>query len=80
MYKLNYFHAFRMNICRKSVAETRKLCERIQNEIIAKYLDEPVPNFMKYVTNVTKGIWHVDLSIDHDTFMYFTYDLTGIKC
>lgn len=69
-----------MNICRKTVTETRELCKRIQNEIIAKHLNDPHPKFTEYVTNVMKGIWHMDLSINHDTFMYFTYDLTGIKC
>ncbi|XP_016918871.2 uncharacterized protein LOC108002023 [Apis cerana] len=69
----------RMNICRKTIAETRELCKRIQNEIIAKHLYDQHPKFMEYVTNVTKGIWYMDVSINHDTFLYLTYDLTGLK-
>lgn len=78
--KLNYFHVFRMNICRKTIAETRELCKKIQNEIIAKHLNDPHPEYMKYVTNVTKGIWYMDVSVNHDTLLYLTYDLTGLKC
>lgn len=69
----------RMNICRKTIAETRELCKKIQNEIIAKHLNDPHPEYMKYVTNVTKGIWYMDVSVNHDTLLYLTYDLTGLK-
>ena len=62
------------------IAPSKELCKQIQNEIIAKHLNDPHPEYMKYVTNVTKGIWYMDVSVNHDTLLYLTYDLTGLKC
>ncbi|XP_043511127.1 uncharacterized protein LOC122529255 [Frieseomelitta varia] len=69
----------RINICRRTVEETTELCRRIQTEIIAKHLKNPRPEFLRMTTNIVHGLWYIDFSINEDSFLVLTYDLTGIK-
>lgn len=76
----NCCNLFRMNICRRTVEETVELCRRIQNEILAKHLENPRPEFVRMMKNITHGFWYVDLSVNEDAFLSLAYNLTGIKC
>ncbi|XP_033354083.1 uncharacterized protein LOC117235830 [Bombus vosnesenskii] len=69
----------RINICRRTVEETIELCKRIQNEILVKHLENPRPEFLRMMTNITHGLWYVDLSVNEDAFLALAYNLTGIK-
>ncbi|KAK9296082.1 hypothetical protein QLX08_009811 [Tetragonisca angustula] len=69
----------RINICRRTVKETTELCRRIQNEIIAKHLENPRPEFLQMMTNITHGLWYIDISINENSFLALTYYLTGVK-
>ncbi|XP_076751289.1 uncharacterized protein LOC143423675 isoform X2 [Xylocopa sonorina] len=69
----------RINICRKTIGETRELCRRINDEIIVKHLDEPLPDFEQLTRNAIDGLWYADPTINTDAFMYTTYNMSGIK-
>lgn len=69
----------RINICRRTVEETTELCRRIQTEIITKHLENPRPEFLRMTTNIVGGLWYIDMSINEDSFLALTYNLTGIK-
>ncbi|KOC68374.1 hypothetical protein WH47_03532 [Habropoda laboriosa] len=69
----------RINICRETVEETTELCKRVAYEILAKHLENPLPEFEKLSSNAVTGMWYIDVTIDTDAFMYKTYDLTGVK-
>lgn len=69
----------RINICRRTVEETVELCTRIQNELLANYLENPRPEFLQMMTNITHGLWYVDLSVNEDAFLSLAYNLAGVK-
>ncbi|CAL7946157.1 unnamed protein product [Xylocopa violacea] len=68
-----------INICRKTVAETRELCRRVNDKILVKHLDEPLPDFLQLTWNAVNGLWYADPTLNVDAFMYITYQLSGIK-
>ncbi|KZC03997.1 PREDICTED: uncharacterized protein LOC107194421 [Dufourea novaeangliae] len=69
----------RMNIARRTAAETTELCRRIGDEILVKYMDKPSPGFIKLGRNAIDGLWYNDMSLDTDAFFALTYDLAGSK-
>ncbi|GAB1864215.1 hypothetical protein CAJAP_05294 [Camponotus japonicus] len=69
----------RLNICRKTVEETRELCQKISNGILANYLNEAPPDFYSMVSSILQEIWYIDLTLDKDALLTFIYRLHGIK-
>lgn len=68
----------RINICRSTVEETTELCRKIAYGILAKHLENPLPQFEKLASNAVNGMWYVDATINFDAFMYATYKMTGL--
>ncbi|XP_025270737.1 uncharacterized protein LOC105253868 isoform X1 [Camponotus floridanus] len=69
----------KLNICRKTVEETRELCQKISNGILVNYLNEAPSDFYSIVSSITHGLWYIDLTLDKDALLAFTYRLHGIK-
>ncbi|XP_015433009.1 PREDICTED: uncharacterized protein LOC107189089 [Dufourea novaeangliae] len=69
----------RMNIARKTAAETTELCKHIRNEIREKYLNKHSPGFMKLAKNAINGMWYHEPSLDTDAMLALTFDMAGGK-
>lgn len=69
----------RMNVARKSVAETTELCRRIGADILLKHMKNPSPEFMTLAGNAIEGLWYVDFNLNKDAFFELTYSLIGAK-
>ncbi|KZC03996.1 hypothetical protein WN55_01257 [Dufourea novaeangliae] len=69
----------RMNIARRTAAETIELCRRIGDEILVKYMNKTSPGFEKLARNAFDGLSYHDLSLDTDAYFALTYDMTGVK-
>lgn len=69
----------RLNICRKSAMETRELCEKTVNNIFANYLNNASPDFYHTISIVLNGIGHMDITLNRDALLAFTYRLCNIE-
>ncbi|XP_012270163.1 uncharacterized protein LOC105694253 [Orussus abietinus] len=69
----------RLNLCRKNEAETTKLCERLMKEVFAKHMKEDPPNFREMTSIMLDGLRCVDVLLDADAFLAFTYEMTDLK-
>ncbi|EZA56102.1 hypothetical protein X777_03583, partial [Ooceraea biroi] len=56
----------RLNICRKSAAETRQLCQKLIDNVYKNYFIDAPPEFHKLAAASLDGIWYVDVSIDRN--------------
>ncbi|XP_046735789.1 uncharacterized protein LOC124405162 isoform X2 [Diprion similis] len=68
----------RLNICRKTEAETTQLCRRLQTEVFAKYFKELPPNFMHMSEVMLDGFWVIDMTLKPDVIFAITYRLNGL--
>ncbi|XP_020710158.3 uncharacterized protein LOC105689712 [Athalia rosae] len=68
----------RLNICRKTEAETTELCKRLQIEVFGKYMREQSSQFLKMTEALLDGMWSIDVAIDKDAFLAFTYNLNDV--
>lgn len=60
--------------------ETRELCEKIVNNIFANYLNNASPDFYHTISIVLDGIGHMDITLNRDALLAFTYRLCNIEC
>ncbi|XP_046605772.1 uncharacterized protein LOC124298157 isoform X1 [Neodiprion virginianus] len=68
----------RLNICRKTEAETTQLCRRLQTEVFAKYFKELPPNFLHMAEVMVDGLWVIDTTLNTDTVFAVAYRLNGL--
>ncbi|XP_011165593.1 uncharacterized protein LOC105199958 [Solenopsis invicta] len=68
----------RLNLCRKTVAETRKLCLKV-NGILKDHLNNAPSEFHHIALAILDGLWYVDVTLDKHAFLKFTYELHGIE-
>ncbi|XP_076631318.1 uncharacterized protein LOC143346761 [Colletes latitarsis] len=69
----------RLNICRKTAAETTELCRKIASEIIKEHLLDPLPESEQLVSYAVQGVWYIDPTYDEDAIIALMMDMTGIK-
>lgn len=70
----------RMNICRKTVAETIELCSRVVNEIVGKHLSNHLPESRKLAEDAIDGLWYSDVSLNKNALLALMHNMTGIEC
>ncbi|XP_018403067.1 PREDICTED: uncharacterized protein LOC108779990 [Cyphomyrmex costatus] len=68
----------RLNLCRKTAAETRELCQKVAN-ILTEYLNNAPMEFYHITSAILDGLWYFDVTLDKHAFLKFTYELHGIK-
>ncbi|EFN83704.1 hypothetical protein EAI_10240 [Harpegnathos saltator] len=68
----------RINICRKSVAETRELLQMIIDKF-SEYLSDPSPEFDELLEPMLSGLWYGNLSVNQETLLTFTYRFYNVK-
>ncbi|XP_053978487.1 uncharacterized protein LOC128876288 [Hylaeus volcanicus] len=69
----------RLNICRKTVAETTQLCKRISHDIIKKHLETILPDSERLVTNAIQGLWYIDPFLNSNGSVATMYKLAGAE-
>ncbi|XP_018304332.1 uncharacterized protein [Mycetomoellerius zeteki] len=68
----------RLNLCRKTAAETRELCQRVGN-VLTQCLNNAPLKFYDIASAILDGLWYIDVTLDKHAFLKFTYQLHGIK-
>lgn len=69
----------RINLCRKTVDETRDLCREVADKIVAKYLAVASNKFIEISTHAVNGLRYADVMLIPDALIALTYKLTGEK-
>lgn len=69
--------ADRFNLCRKNAKETTELCHKIK-DLYATYLTKTTSDFDDITSYSLNAVWFVDITLDKDSFMAFTYKLHGL--
>ena len=69
----------RMNICRKTVAETIELCNRVVNEIVAKHLRNHLPESRKLAEDAVDGLWYSDVSLNKNAMLALMHNMAGLE-
>ncbi|KYN07607.1 hypothetical protein ALC62_01427, partial [Cyphomyrmex costatus] len=64
----------RLNLCRKTAAETRELCQKVAN-ILTEYLNNAPMEFYHITSAILDGLWYFDVTLDKHAFLKFTYEL-----
>jgi len=70
------FH--RLNICRKTVAETRSLLQKTIT-IYQNCLNDPT-KFFDIAIPTMDGLWYIDITANRDALMSFIYKIHGLEC
>ncbi|XP_036140146.1 uncharacterized protein LOC105841041 isoform X2 [Monomorium pharaonis] len=68
----------RLNLCRKTAAETHKLCLKI-NDILTDCLNNAPCEFYHMALAILDGLWYIDMTLDKHAFLKFTYQLHGLE-
>lgn len=68
----------RLNVCRKTEAETTELCRRLQTEVFSKYFKEVPPNFVEMTDTMLDATWSMDMAADKNALWAFTYKLNNV--
>ncbi|XP_011874936.1 PREDICTED: uncharacterized protein LOC105565936 [Vollenhovia emeryi] len=68
----------RLNLCRKTAAETRELCQKLMH-VLTEHLNNAPPEFHDMVSAILDGLWYLDITLDKRAFLKFTYELHGIE-
>ncbi|TGZ38945.1 Uncharacterized protein DBV15_12730, partial [Temnothorax longispinosus] len=68
-----------LNLCRKTAAETRELCQKVSH-ILTEYLYNAPSEFYQMALAILDGLWYMDITLDKHAFLKFTYQLRGIEC
>ncbi|XP_071554087.1 uncharacterized protein [Temnothorax nylanderi] len=68
----------RLNLCRKTAAETRELCQKVSH-ILTEYLYNAPSEFYHLALAILDGLWYMDITLDKHAFLKFTYQLHGIE-
>ncbi|XP_036151375.1 uncharacterized protein LOC105834551 isoform X2 [Monomorium pharaonis] len=64
----------RFNVCRKNAKETTELCQKIK-DLYKTCLSKPSPEFNNITSYVLDALWYLDITVNKDAFMAFTYEL-----
>ncbi|XP_036140147.1 uncharacterized protein LOC105841041 isoform X3 [Monomorium pharaonis] len=67
-----------LNLCRKTAAETHKLCLKI-NDILTDCLNNAPCEFYHMALAILDGLWYIDMTLDKHAFLKFTYQLHGLE-
>lgn len=69
-----------LNICRKTAAETRELCQKIVKTVFMNSLNQVSSDFEHTVSTVINSLWYVDLDLNKDFMLTLTYQVHGTEC
>lgn len=70
----------RLNLCRKTAAETRELCQKIIETVFMNSLNQVSSDFDNTVSTVINSLWYVDLDLNKDCLLTLAYRIHGIEC
>lgn len=70
----------RLNLCRKTAVETRKLCQKIVETVFVNSLNEVSPDFDHIVSTVINSMRTVDMDLNKDILLILIYRIHGIEC
>lgn len=68
-----------LNICRKTAAETRELCQKIKT-VFMNSLNQVSSDFDRTVLTVINSLWYIDLDLNKDYMLTLTYQVHGTEC
>ena len=69
----------RMNVCRKTVAETIELCSRVMHEIVGKHLSNHLSEGRKLAEDAVDGLWYSDVSLNKNAMLTLMCNMTGVE-
>lgn len=69
----------RMNVCRKTVAETIELCTRVMHEIVGTHLSNHLPESRKLAEDAVDGLWYSDVSLNKTAMLKLMHNMTGVE-
>ncbi|EFN74114.1 hypothetical protein EAG_12035 [Camponotus floridanus] len=69
-----------LNICRKTAAETRELCQKIVKTVFMNSLNQVSFDFDHTVSTIINSLWYIDLDLNKDHLLILTYQVHGTEC
>jgi len=70
---------YRLNLCRKTAAETRELCQKVAI-VLTEYLNNASVEFFHIALTILNALSKNDITLDKHAFLNFIYQLHGIQC
>ncbi|PSN34756.1 hypothetical protein C0J52_22945 [Blattella germanica] len=69
----------RFNICKENVAETKKVCQIMLEQVFVPALKKPEEGFEVMSHALIEGLWTMVPFLEYDAFLGFTKNLAGIE-